>query len=308
MTFLYLADPSRGPRWRSMFAAHAPDIPFRLAVEDHDPAQVRYLMTWDSPQDLLERYPNVDIVFSAGAGAEQFTADRVPLRVPVVRMVEPGLAAGMAEYVAFGVLALHRHMLDHVADQREGAWRPRLLVPASRRRVGIMGLGALGLASIGTLKNFGFALSGWNRSPRSIEGVTTYAGQDELDAFLGSCDILICLLPLNEATQGILNGRLFEALPRGAGLVNVGRGGHLVEEDLLAALDSGQIGGAVLDVFAEEPPPQDHPFWRHPRVLMTPHIASMTQPETAAPVVIANIRRHRAGEPMINVVDRSVRA
>ncbi|MXQ10545.1 2-hydroxyacid dehydrogenase [Microvirga makkahensis] len=308
MSVLYLADPKRGPRWKSMFVAEAPDIPFLLAEDNVAQHDVRYLITWELPPNLLKRYPNLEVVFSAGAGTEQFTSDLVPLQIPVVRMVEPGIASGMAEYVTFGVLMLHRDMLEYIADQRRATWSPRLIVPAPRRRVGIMGLGTLGLATLEQLRTFGFQLSGWNRSARFIEGVTTYAGNGELEAFLAPCDILVCLLPLTDETRGILSSRLFAALPPGAGVVNAGRGGHLVEADLLDALESGQIRGAVLDVFATEPLPQDHPFWKHPQILVTPHIASMTQPETAAKVVIANIRRHQAGEPLINVVDRSANA
>ncbi|MBL0406172.1 glyoxylate/hydroxypyruvate reductase A [Microvirga aerilata] len=304
MSFLYLADPSRGSRWKSMFAAEAPDIPFLLADDKITPHEVRYLMTWEVPPNLLKQYPNLQLIFSAGAGTDQFTPKLVPPHIPVVRMNEPGMTTGMLEYVSFAVLALHRDMVGYIANQSKAAWSPRLNVPASQRRVGVMGLGTLGLAVVEHLNVFGFKLSGWNRSPRSIEGVTVYTGSDQLDLFLASCDILVCLLPLSEETRGILNSRLFDTLPRGAGLINVGRGGHLVEEDLLTALDSGQIRGAVLDVFATEPLPRNHPFWGNPAVLVTPHIASMTQPETAAKVVVANIRRHQTGEPLIDVVNR----
>jgi glyoxylate/hydroxypyruvate reductase len=308
MSFLYLADPSRGSRWKSMFAAKAPDIPFLLAEDDVAQHNVRYIMTWEVPSNMAERYPNLEVVFSAGAGTDQFTVDRVPIHIPVVRMVEPGIVAGMAEYITFAALALHRDIVDYIADQHNTAWSPRLIIPASSRRIGIMGLGTLGLAAIEKLKVFGFQLSGWNRSARSIEGVTTYAGNAELQAFLSSCDILVCLLPLSNETRGILNKRLFATLPPGASLINAGRGGHLVEEDLLAALECGQTRSAILDVFATEPLPKEHPFWKHPRILMTPHIASMTQPESAAKVVIDNIRRHQAGEPISNVVDCSTRS
>jgi glyoxylate/hydroxypyruvate reductase A len=294
MTLLYLADPSRGSRWKSMFATEAPDIPFMLPGDNVAPHEVRYLITWEVPPDLLNRYPNLEVVFSAGAGTDQFTPELVPIHIPVVRMVEPGMTTGMTEYVSFAVLALHRDMVDYIANQSKAAWVPHLIVPASRRRVGIMGLGTLGLAVIEQLKGFGFQLSGWNRSTRSIKGVTIYTGSDELDAFLASCDILVCLLPLSDETRGILNSRLFAALPHGAGLINVGRGGHLVEEDLLTALDSGQIRSAVLDVFASEPLPENHPFWKHPQI-----------PESATRVVVANIRRHQAGEPLMDVVNRS---
>ena len=167
-----------------------------------------------------------------------------------------------------------------------------------------MGLGVLGRAVLERLGLFGFARYGWSRSPQHIGGVTTYAGTDSLGQFLGHCDILICLLPLTTATRGILDRDLFAALPRGASLINVGRGGHLDQQALLDALNSGQLRSAILDVCDPEPLPDSHPFWQHPRILLTPHIASMTQPETAALAVIDNLRGHARGEPLRDLIDR----
>jgi glyoxylate/hydroxypyruvate reductase A len=177
--------------------------------------------------------------------------------------------------------------------------------PAASRRVGVLGLGVLGRAVLERLSAFGFSCAGWSRSPQQIEGVETYAGQEQLPAFLARTDILICLLPLTDSTRGILSRPLFDLLPRGAALINVGRGGHLGQADLLRALADGQLGQAILDVCEPEPLPPGHPFWTHPRVTLTPHIASMTQPETAVETVIGNIRHHREGLPMIGLVDRA---
>jgi glyoxylate/hydroxypyruvate reductase A len=169
----------------------------------------------------------------------------------------------------------------------------------------VLGLGVLGRAVLASLHGLGFACAGWSRSPQRIDGVECHAGADGLRAFLARTDILICLLPLTDSTRGILCGSLFDQLPRGATLINVGRGGHLVQQDLLQALDAGQIGGAILDVCEPEPLPSGHPFWTHPKVVLTPHIASMTQPDTAADAVLDNIRRHREGLPMHGLVDRA---
>jgi glyoxylate/hydroxypyruvate reductase len=219
-------------------------------------------------------------------------------------MIEPLLIQGMAEYVALASLALHRNLIDYVAAQRERRWEPMAVVPAAERRVSVMGLGAIGQAALEALRPFGFQLAGWSRSERSIEGVQCFAGPQGLDAFLERSDILICLLPLTAETRGILCRKTFDRLPRGAGLINAARGGHLLEEDLLQALDDGQISAAVLDVFAHEPPRSDNPFWNHPRILITPHIASNTSTEFGGRALLDNVLRHRRGEPMVGVVHR----
>lgn len=304
MTLLYKADPERGAEWARLIAERAPGLAFRLWPDVGDPADVRFLAAWEPPSDIARTFPNLELVFSVGAGIDQFDFSALPPSLPVVRMVEPGLAAGMVEYVTMAVLALHRQLIDYREQQQREEWRARRIVPAARRRVGVMGLGELGKACLHALGAFGFERQGWSRSRHAQDGVRCHAGDSELPDFLAGTDILVCLLPLTGATQGILNGELFSRLPRGASVVNVGRGAHLVEPDLLAALESGQLSAAVLDVCSEEPLPRGHAFWRHPRIWLTPHVASMTQPETAVDVVLDNIRRHRAGEPLVGLVDR----
>ncbi|PPQ16399.1 glyoxylate/hydroxypyruvate reductase A [Bradyrhizobium sp. AC87j1] len=305
MTVLYKANMVRGAEWARFFAERAPDIPFRLWPDIGDPADIRYLVAWVPPDDIATRFPNLELVFSVGAGVDQFDATKVPAHIPLVRMLEPGIAETMVEYVTMAVLGLHRDLLNFIDQQKQQVWREIRITPAKRRRVGVMGLGQLGQAVLERLKVFGFPLSGWNRSAREIEGVTCYAGADALPAFLSQADILVCLLPLTDETRGILNAHLFARLPRGASLVNVGRGPHLVEADFLAALDSGALSGAVLDVTEPEPLPEGHPFWRHPRILLTPHNASMTTPDTAVDFVLDVIDRHRRGEALPGRVDRS---
>ncbi|MCA1373805.1 MULTISPECIES: glyoxylate/hydroxypyruvate reductase A [unclassified Bradyrhizobium] len=304
MTVLYKANMVRGAEWARFFAERAPDVPFRLWPDIGDPAAVRYLVAWVPPDDITTTFPNLELVFSVGAGVDQFDTTTVPAHIPLVRMLEPGIAETMVEYVTMAVLALHRDLLDFISQQRQQVWREIRITPARRRHVGVMGLGQLGQAVLERLKTFGFPLLGWNRSPREIEGVTCYAGADALPEFLAQADILVCLLPLTDQTRGILNAELFARLPRGAGLVNVGRGPHLVEADLLAALDSGALSGAVLDVTDPEPLPAGHPFWSHPRILLTPHNASMTTPDTAVDFVLDVIARHRRGEELPGLVDR----
>jgi glyoxylate/hydroxypyruvate reductase A len=305
MTFLYKANTVRGMEWASLFSRHAPDLPFRLWPDIGDPAEVRYLAVWTPPDDIAATFPNLELVFSVGAGVDQFDVSKLPAHVPLVRMLEPGITETMVQYATMAVLALHRDLVAFIAQQRDHVWREIRVTPAAKRRVGVMGLGLLGQAVLDGLKSFGFPLAGWNRSPRSIEGVSCYAGKDALPEFLAQTDILVCLLPLTDETRGILNAGLFAQLPPGARLVNVGRGGHLVEADLIAALERGVLSAAILDVAEAEPLPADHPFWNHPRILLTPHNASMTTPGTAVEFVLDTIARHRRGEALPGRVDRA---
>lgn len=304
MSILYRSDAPRAAAWAKYFAEHAPDLEFRVWPDAGNLREVEYLVAWQVPPDFIAQMPNLKVLFSSGAGVDHVDLSAVPPHVPLVRMVEPGIINGMVEYVSLAALALHRDFFDYVAQKAARRWNPIEVPPASARTIGVMGLGSLGCAVLERLATYGFRLRGWSRSPRSIEGVETFAGVDRLQPFLAGCDILVCLLPLTPATQGILNRELFAALPKGAAVVNVGRGPHLVDADLLAALDSGQLSRAILDVTEPEPLPSEHPFWTHPRIFVTPHVASMTQPETAAPILLENIRRHRRGEPLLGVVDR----
>jgi glyoxylate/hydroxypyruvate reductase A len=305
MTLLFKVDTDRGLAWKNLFERHAPDIDVRFWPDVGDPDAVRYLATWQPPPNIHLMFPNLEAIFATSAGVDQFDLSSLPTRVEVVRMLDPGIAQAIVEYACFAVLALHRKMPEYLAQQRQQQWRIRPWVAAHQQRVGVMGLGNLGMAVLDRLRTFGFSLKGWARSARQIDAVQCFAGTEQLPTFLSQCDILICLLPLTEDTRGILDGATFAALPRGATLINLGRGGHLVETDLLQALDSGHLEHAVLDVLNDEPPAADHPFWQHPRIWLTPHIGAMTQPETAFEVLLANIRRHQQGESMTGTIKRS---
>ena len=304
MTLLYTSDPVRGRAWREIFVAEAPGIGFAEPADTPDHAKIRYLAAWNPSADLIAQLPALEVLFSIGAGIDQFDMTVLPDHIRIVRMIEPGIVAGMVEYTAMAVLALHRNLIDYGLAQREGRWAPIRLVPAGDRRIGVMGLGNLGQAVLRALAPFGFALSGWSRSPHSIAGVDCHAGENALPDFLGGCDIVICLLPLTDQTRGILCRNTLSRLPRGAGLINVGRGGHLVEQDLLSLLDDGHLSGAVIDVTDPEPLPPGHAFWSHPRIMLTPHVASMTRADSSARALIANVRRYEAGAPMDGEVMR----
>lgn len=305
MAFLYKGPAQRGAVWAEQFARKLPQLPFLTWPEIGDAARVRYLAAWEPPPNLAEAFPNLQVLFSVGAGVDQFDFSALPPQLTVVRMVEPGLTACMCEYVSWAVLSLHREMPLYLHQQRRGVWKEHAIHPASTRRVGVMGMGQLGRAALAQLRALGFDCAGWNRSRRDGAGVRCYAGEAELGDFLARTDILVCLLPLTPGTRGILGRRVFDALPEGAAIVNAARGGHLVQDDLLSALERGQLSAAILDVCEPEPPPQGHPFWEHPRIWLTPHIASATQAETAAEALVDNLRRHAAGLPMEGVVDRS---
>ncbi len=303
-TLLIKTDIDRGTAWEDALARAAPEIETRAWSELGDPAEIDYALVWQPPAGFLKSLPNLKIIFSIGAGIDHLSSDpELPRDVPVVRMVEPGLTQGMTEFVVMNVLFHHRYMLDYLAQQARREWRELVQIPTGQRAVGILGLGTLGTAAAEALRPFGFPLHGWSRTPKSVPGVTCHHGPEGLSALLAASRILVCLLPLTAETEGILNAEAFAQLPRGAALISVGRGGHVVEEDLLAALDSGQVGAVTLDVMRQEPLPPESPFWQHPRVLVTPHIASMTIPESAAESVAAAIRRQRAGQPLENVVD-----
>jgi glyoxylate/hydroxypyruvate reductase A len=304
MTVLYKSDPARGAIWAQRFAERAPELGFRLWPDIGDPAEIRYLVAWQ-PEHLAVTLPNLEVVFSIGAGVDQLDLARIPAHLPIVRMIEPGIVDGMVEYVTEAVLAIHRDLFDYALLQQAREWKPMPLRPAASRRVGVLGLGMLGTAVLERLRLFGFACAGWSRSPHEIEGVECFAGEAAFGAFLARTDVLVCLLPLTDATRGLLDRDVFAALPKGASVVHVGRGPQLNATDLLDALDRGQIYSAVIDVTEPEPLPADHPLWSQPRVRITPHIASATSALPGADAVLENLRRHRAGEPMLGQIDRA---
>ncbi|UPY39283.1 NAD(P)-binding domain-containing protein [Sediminicoccus sp. KRV36] len=211
----------------------------------------------------------------------------------------------MTEWVLLNVLRFHRQDLEYRAQQAARIWDELPAPDTAKRRIGLLGLGQLGAASAQALLGLGFPVMGWTRNPRQMAGVQGFSGSDGLEDMLRQTDILICLLPLTPETRGVINGRSLAWLPRGAFVINAARGGHVVAEDLLAALDSGHVAAAALDVFEPEPLPADHRFWTHPKVLVWPHASAITIPSSAAPQVVENLRRAREGRPLINLVDFS---
>ncbi len=304
MAMLHLGDEERGKLWREVFSREMPEVDFRCWPDVGRAEDIRHLVAWTVTDEQIAALPNLEIVFSIGAGVDQLDLSRLPEQVRVVRMVETGIINTMAEYVAMAALALHRDLPFYLAEQRAGQWSQLDVLLCSERSVGFLGLGELARASISRLEPLGFNLRGWSRRPANIKGVTTFSGEDEFDEFLGGTDILVCLLPLTNDTRGILCRDLFAKLPKGASLINVARGRHLVQADLLDALDIGQLRYAFLDVCDPEPLPQDHPFHLHPAIFLTPHIAGVTRRETAVLSLLANVKRELEGLPLEGEVDR----
>lgn len=294
---------------QSWLAALRSELP-EVDIREYSPAaaldDVDFAFVWKHPPGLLGALKKVKAIFSLGAGVESMLADPdLPAEVPLVRMVDPGLAVGMNEFVLMRVLHYHRQMPEYEQDQRAHRWIQRVPPLPDDRSVGILGLGELGSLCARTLAKLGFDVAGWSRTRKSLPGITAFAGTEELRPFLERTEILVCLLPLTPQTDGIVNRDTLSLLPRGAFLINAARGRHVVDEDLIAALDSGQIAGATLDTFREEPLPVDHPFWSHPRITVVPHIAAVTQVRTAARTLAANVRAMLAGRAPAHEVDRT---
>ena len=302
LMFLSADDPPKA--WREAVCAAIPDLDFRIWPEVGDPAEIDVALVWQPPPGELARYPNLRAILSLGAGIDGLLAQPGLPDVPIARMVDPSLTRTMSEYVLLATLRHHRQFDRFEREQRAARWSFALPPRATDRRVGVMGLGVLGSAAAAGLASQGFPVAGWSREAKRLAGIESFAGRAVLAAFLARTDILVCLLPFTRDTAGILNAATFAGLPRGACLINVARGTHLVEADLIAALDSGQLEGATLDVFREEPLPPENPLWRHPKVLITPHVASYASPRAGAEGVSENIRRARGGCPLLHQVDR----
>jgi len=271
------------------------------ALEDIDAA-----VCWFAPPGLTAKMPNLQLVQSLAAGVDHLLADpELPRALPLCRVVDDTMAAGMNAYVTWAVVQQHRHMRGYVADSAAARWQERPITSPRGHRVGIAGLGALGMACARALAAIGYPVRGWSRSVKTDlpADVTGFHGEAQLGEFLSGCDTLVCLLPLTDATRGFLDAETFAQLPRGAHLINVGRGDHLVEADLLPALDSGQLGAATLDAFSHEPLPATHPFWRDPRVLVTPHVATRTDRRVIAQQTLANLSAVQEGRRPMNQVD-----
>ncbi len=291
--------------WVTGLRRHLPGVEVYIWPEVSEPGRIIYAVLGNPPSGILRNYPSLRAVCVLSAGVDSIAADPdLPREVSVVRIVDAVVARRMTEYVLAVVLRFQRRLDEYARQQDRKHWQALQQRDASEIGIGLLGLGHVGAKVASTLSGLGYDVAAWTRRPRAEPGLRSFHGTDGLGPLLERSDILICLLPLTAQTRRLLDSRTLRRLPRGAYLINCARGAELVEEDLLAAVDDGHLSGAMLDVFQTEPLPANHPFWNHPRITVTPHVAGLTNLETALPQVVENFRRLREGRQLLHEIDR----
>jgi len=280
---------------------------FYVYSDSFSPSDIEFAVIFEPPDGFFDGLNNLQAIFSIAAGVDHvLNHPGLSGGVPIVRLLDAGMGEKMAEYVLYGVLHAQRNFTAYRDAQQQRIWAHDAgTVHAAQFHVGILGLGTLGCCVAERLTANGYKVSGWTRQPKSVENVQTYAGVSELDRFMRNLNVLVCLLPLTAETKHVLNKTLFSKAPRGLFLINLARGAHVVDQDLMDALQNGQISGALLDVTDPEPPPTEHPFWNERRIILTPHIAGPTQEMETVEQIANNIKRYRNGEPLQGLVDHS---
>jgi len=304
VSILFKAGAGDPESWERQLRKRIPDLDWRVWPELGEPETVDFVLAFKVEAGFFGQFPNLKGILATGAGVDGIFADPdVPAPLPIARIVDPYMTQQMVQWAAYGTLHFYRRFDEFRELQAKAKWR-KLGEPSRHpAKVGVLGFGEIGSAVGRGLLALGFHVHGWTRSPRDLGPMRNYVGMEELDAFLAESHFLVCMLPLTHETGGILNRERLSKLPKGAVVLNLARGSHLVTEDLLALLEEGHLLGAVLDVTEPEPLPADHPLWRHPRVIITPHESGVTTPETAADQVAVNVRQVLAGEPVANPVD-----
>lgn len=292
--------------WRDTVAEKLPDLELRIWPDAGEPADIEYLAFMQPDFDILPAFPNLKAMFSRSAGVEAFVDHPKMPKVPLGKMEPPGGDPMMTEYVVMHVLRFHRDMPGYQMAQANREWRRTRIVRPEERRVGFLGYGMMAKAPALVLKSLGFPVSAWVRSPRENEEVPIFHGRGQLEPFLNQTDIAVCLLPLTRETEGIFCSRTFAMMPRGAMLINVGRGKHVVYEDLIRALDSGQLCYAALDALWPEPLPPDSPLWRHPKITVMPHVARRPTVAQLVTEIAANIRSLETGGGLLQQIDTAM--
>lgn len=293
-------------KFKHLLSELLPDAQVYIEGEDeYDPKTIVAAIVWKHPKGSLNKFPNLAWISSLGAGVDHIIADKkIPASVQISRIVDPLLTRDMSRYVVNAVLSAKKKSFLYLEQQKTTYWKPHHELMAEK--VGILGAGELGMDAAKQLHGLGFEVAVYSQSEKKQNGIISYFGKDQLDVFLASSQYLINLLPLTPETHLFLNASLFGKLPEGAILINVARGAHLKEDDLIPALDSGQLSMAILDVFPEEPLIQHHPFWTHPKIIITPHVAAVSSVASVSEIIAKNYSRIMASEPLLYPVDNSV--
>ena len=304
VSILFRAGAGDPEGWAKELRQRIPDLDWRVWPDTGDPTTVDFVLAFKVDPGFFSRFTNLKGILATGAGVDGIFADKdVPTDLPIARIVDPYMTGQMVQWATYGVIHFYRRFPEYRALQDKREWlelgEPAVMPP----KVGVLGFGEIGSAIARGLLALGFHVHGWTRTPRDLGPFTNYAGLDQLDAFLAESHFLVSILPLTPATTGLLNAARLAKLPQGAVVLNLGRGAHVVTDDLVAALESGHLSGAVLDVTEPEPLPVDHPLWGLPNVIITPHESGLTTPETAADQVAENVRRVLVNEPVNNPVD-----
>lgn len=303
MSIAILTNHKDPQSWKKALQARLPNVPIDIIGESEAAFNAEFLVCWKPEKGQLKNFSKLKIIQSLGAGVDHiFDTNLIPANRKVVRIVDPNLMVDMWEYTLAATMNYLKDFPRYAQQQNKKAWTQHKYRTIPTTRVSVMGLGKIGGYVAEQFAKLGFKVQGWSNSIKNIKGVKSFAGQTNLAEFLKNTDVLINILPLTATTKGILDTAFLEKLPKGAYLINVGRGGHLIEADLLPLIENGQLSGATLDVFQEEPLSQNHPFWGHPKVVVTPHIASLTNVESAVNQVVENYQRMVKGERLLNEV------
>ncbi|MFS4416928.1 2-hydroxyacid dehydrogenase [Maribacter sp. 2307ULW6-5] len=305
MSIVIIRNDGKTDLWKAALLRQDSTVKVYDHREDHPREAITMALIWKHPKGSLRPYPNLKCIASAGAGVDFIFEDpEAPTHLPITRVVDPYLASDMSEHVLAVILGELKHLYAYKAQQLAGHWQPRSYARIQDVTVGVMGLGELGALTAKDLARVGFRVLGWSRTQKDIPGVSCFHGEAGQREFLSKANMLVCLLPLTPETTGILNREVFARLPKGAYVVNVARGGHLVDVDLLEQIDAGHLSGACLDVYHQEPLPKGHPFWKHPKIMMTPHYASVSDTHSVVPQILENYHRLSSGKELLHQVDK----
>ena len=292
--------------WKEALLEIDPNLDIEIWPRVEKKERVTFAVSWNHPEKVLDSYPNLKVVSSLGAGVDHLLNDKsLPESVTISRVVIDSLKDQMGDYVLTAVQNYRHHTFQYVDQKKVGTWQQLVTIPKKDCAIGVMGLGEMGHSIVDTLLVNGYSVSGWSKTKKEIPGITCF-DENELYEFLSQVNILVCALPLTKRTNGILDLDIFKKMKNPSYLINVGRGSHLVDEDVIYALETGDLDGACLDVFEEEPLPNSHLFWNRPKIMLTPHVASITDPKEAAKVIVENYKRSLSGMELLFEVDREI--